>query len=374
MKKFCFLNALPRSATFYIQRRQARTLIADGYEVYFVVADNKPSEIIDGIHYVPAGIERGNYLQRVLQMPNKVYKATLSIDADAYQTIDPSLLSICVKLKRKKKKVFFNLLEAHPFTFYGKSRLPYFISRIFVYVMSIKMKTSLKKIDAVFAVSEDIMDYLKQWGVNNSYLMGNYPEIDHSFHLSKEEYMNRENVAIYYGHIPRTSRQENFIDVIDAMPDVKYMLAGKFWDNSYFESLKERSGWNKVEFIDGFDRKELPSILSKCTISNTARNLMQVTKGQAVKGSLGIIKIFESMEAALPLLLADVPVYRELVNKYDCGVLVDVNNKDSIRQGIEYLVINKERAYEMGQNGRKAVIEHYSWDVASKLYLKVING
>lgn len=374
MKKFCFLNALPRSATFYIQRRQARTLIADGYEVYFIVADINPSEIIDGIHYVPAGIERGNYLQRVLLMPNKIYKTALSIDADAYQTIDPAFLSICAKLKRKGKKVFFNLLEAHPFTFYGKSRLPHCIKWFFVQAMSMKMKTSLKNADGVFAVSEDIMDYLKQWGVKNSYLMGNYPEIDHSFHLSKEEYMNRENVVIYYGHIPQSSRQENFIDVIDPMPDVKYMLAGKFWSDSYFEELKVRNGWNKVEFIDGFDRKELPSILSRCTISNTARNLMQVSKGKEIKGSLGIIKIFESMEAALPLLLADVPVYRDLVNKYDCGVLVDVNNKDSIRQGIEYLVTNKERAYEMGQNGRKAVMEHYSWDVASKLYLKVINS
>jgi len=373
MKKFCFLNSLPRDGALDIQRQQARKLITDGYDVYFVVSDDKPEEIKNGIHYVPAGIYVSNYIQRVMILPHKIYEVALTINADAYQTIDPALLTICTKLKNKGKKIFFNLLEAHPFTFYDKSRLPHFIKWLLVKTMSIRMKNSMLKIDAIFAVSEDIMDYLNKWGVKNIYLMGNYPNIDYSFQLSKKEYMDRENVVIYYGHIPQTSRQENFIDVIESMTNVKYMLAGKFWNEKYLDALKKKEGWKNVEFIDGFNRNELPTILSKCTISNTARNLMQVSNRKEVKGSLGIIKIFESMEAALPLLLADLPVYRDLVKKYDCGVLVDVNDQDSIRKGIEYLVENKERAYEMGQNGRRAVLEQYSWDVASKLYLEVIN-
>ena len=79
------------------------------------------------------------------------------------------------------------------------------------------------------------------------------------------------------------------------------------------------------------------------------------------------------MESALPVILVDVPVYRKLVEEYKCGVLVDVNSVESIKEAIQYLVSHKEEAYEMGQNGRRAVIEKYSWDQVSKIYLSYVN-
>ena len=159
------------------------------------------------------------------------------------------------------------------------------------------------------------------------------------------------------------------ICAINKIPGVKYLLAGKFWSNNYKNRLALTDGWEKVEFIDGFDRNQLPSILSRCTISNTARDL---SGEKSSNGSLGIIKIFESMEAALPVILVDVPVYRQLVDEYHCGLLVDIHNVDSIKDAIQFLVSHKEEAYEMGQNGRKAVLEKYSWDQISKVYLSHI--
>lgn len=90
------------------------------------------------------------------------------------------------------------------------------------------------------------------------------------------------------------------------------------------------------------------------------------------QGSYSIIKIFETMEAAVPVLLAKVPLYEEMVKRYNCGICVDPHDVEGIRNAIIYLLENKELAYEMGQNGRRAVIEEFSWDTQFKNYYGVI--
>ena len=79
------------------------------------------------------------------------------------------------------------------------------------------------------------------------------------------------------------------------------------------------------------------------------------------------------MEAAIPVILAKVPLYEAMVEKYHCGICCDPHNVDEIRKAIQYLLEHKKEAYEMGQNGRKAVIEEYSWDHEAERYMRVIN-
>ena len=79
------------------------------------------------------------------------------------------------------------------------------------------------------------------------------------------------------------------------------------------------------------------------------------------------------MEAGLPIICSDVPVYRKMMEEYPCGVLVDVNNSRQIEEAVRFLLEHKEEAYRMGQMGRKAVKEKYNWETESKRYLDAIN-
>lgn len=363
------MTCATRKEQLVVPRRHARTLVENGFDVYFCVSDDDPIETIDGIKYVPVGYNGGNYLKRLFALSRLMSKVAFQIDADYYQTESPDFLRLMLKLKRKGKKCLFTLFEEHPFTYYKKTIFPRIITQMGVSVMAAYMKRAFMQMDVVFAVSDDIMDYLNSWGLKNTELLGNYPEVNKSFSLSKEDYMKRDNRIIYYGHIPESSRQTNVIKAVGEIPNIKYLIAGKFWDKNYLNSLKNLDGWNNVEFIDGFERQQLPEILSMCTISNTARDFIN---SKCPNGSLGILKIFESMEAALPIICVDVPVYRQLIEDYHCGILVDINNVESIKNAIEYLVVHKEEAYEMGQNGRRAVIEKYNWEQVSKVYMSYI--
>ena len=80
------------------------------------------------------------------------------------------------------------------------------------------------------------------------------------------------------------------------------------------------------------------------------------------------------MEAGLPIICSNVPVYQKLLSEYPCGLLVDVNDSKQIEDAVRYLIEHKEEAYKMGQIGRKAVIEKYSWDALSSKYIGIIES
>ena len=78
------------------------------------------------------------------------------------------------------------------------------------------------------------------------------------------------------------------------------------------------------------------------------------------------------MEAALPVIFSDVPLYRDLVDRYHCGICADPNDVNSVEKAIRYLVEHREEAYIMGQNGRNAVLKEYNWWTQQKIYNDVL--
>ena len=262
--------------------------------------------------------------------------------------------------------------EGHPYTLRRKSKLPSFIKELLISIMVLYMRPRLRKFNAVITITDDVKKYLEEWGIKRLYVQGNFPYINKNYMLSYEDYLKRENNIIYFGSIYGISCQEYLLKALEKVNNVGYLLAGKFWGNElYYKKLISMPKWKDVEFIDGFKIEELPQLLSRATMSNVLRDF---TKTNAPNGSLGIIKIFESMEAALPIICSNVPVYREIMDEYKCGILVDPTNSDEIANAIKYLTEHKKEAYKMGQEGRRAVIEKYSWDARSKEYVSIVNN
>lgn len=364
--KYCFLTGLYGRADSLMVKRQGRSLVGAGYDVYMVLCDGLSDETKDGISFVSAGYKPKNRIGRLFTKKRILEKALL-INADYYQISDPELLSIAPLLKKGGKKVLFNLREYYPEMIKHKEYIPKTIRGGLSRIYDRKMKRYLPLYDVVICVTDSMNSLLKdKWGLTNTMVVSNFPWVNNDFNLTFEEYCNRGNVLCYEGTIYYQSRQENVFKALEQLPQVHYVLAGKIDENYSF--IKDLPYWSKVEFIDGFRYEDLPGILAKATIGNVFRDFF------GNDGSYGVLKIFDSMEAALPILLADTPLYRELVKKYNCGICLDPNDTNQIEGAIRYLVEHKREAYEMGQNGRKAVLERFSWEKESEKYINVIKS
>ena len=372
-KKFCFFCACGRHKDEVLSFRHNKALKAAGWDTVMLVNDDEPEEEVDGLKILGTGYQQHTgYLKRIFVAPFQSYKALKRIDADIYQTWFLENMLVCMLLKWKGKKIVFQLREEHPYLYMQDESKPLWFRKMVVSVLLLLMKFFLRRFDYVLATGDDEGEILKELGVKKYCIQGNFPFVNWDFNLSLEDYLNRENRIIYFGSIYRISCQEYLLKALEKTDDVKYLLAGRFRNSeSYHNLLMQYPKWKDVEFVDGFNLEELSEMMSRSTISNVLRDF---SKTHFHNGNIGIIKIFESMEAGLPLICSDVPVYRKIWEEYKFGVLVDPTNPEQIADAINYLVHNKEEAYRMGQEGRRAVIEKYNCDVVSKEYVEIINS
>jgi glycosyltransferase involved in cell wall biosynthesis len=68
------------------------------------------------------------------------------------------------------------------------------------------------------------------------------------------------------------------------------------------------------------------------------------------------------MALEMPVIASDFPLYRDVVQRHQCGICVDPQSADQLAEAIERLVRQPEEAAAMGRRGRAAVLQHYNWD------------
>jgi glycosyltransferase involved in cell wall biosynthesis len=73
-------------------------------------------------------------------------------------------------------------------------------------------------------------------------------------------------------------------------------------------------------------------------------------------------KIMEYMAANLPLLVSDRPGLRDLVSRYQCGIVANESDPLSIAGAINQLLANPQEAQDMGNKGRQAFAEIFCYE------------
>ena len=94
--------------------------------------------------------------------------------------------------------------------------------------------------------------------------------------------------------------------------------------------------------------------------------LCQYIFGEDKEGTLGNTKLFEEMLHELPVIATDFRLWKEIVEGNDCGICVDPNDVNQIKDAVTLLMKEPERAKKMGKNGRKVILEKYNWKSQEK--------
>jgi glycosyltransferase involved in cell wall biosynthesis len=71
-------------------------------------------------------------------------------------------------------------------------------------------------------------------------------------------------------------------------------------------------------------------------------------------------KLFEAMMFGVPIITN---ITKGIVNETDCGVIVDYEDTEQIKEAIIMLRDRPELRKRLGTNGRKAFLEKYNWNI-----------
>ena len=350
-----------------IFQRQCKSLVNGGFEVCILTNDGQPNEVIEGIKVYATDKYWKNRIKVLLFSKSQFLKKAIEVNADIYQLHSPELLSLGLTLKKLGKIVIYDSHEDLPSHILEKEWLPVIVRKPISIFINFYMNRVLKSYNEIISPHHHVVEKLELINANTT-LITNFAKVGSLINYDLSHYLNRENSICYSGTVYLSSNQEFILEAISNINNLKYQIVG-FIDENYKEQLSERKGFEKLQFLGRIPWAELNDFYSKSLIGMVIMDY-KLNLGYK-RGTYAVNKIFEYMEAGLPIICTDYDLWKEIIDKYDCGICVEPNNTKQIEEAIQFLISNKEKAYQMGQNGRKAVLLEYNWSTQEKEYLRI---
>lgn len=367
--RVCHMTSAHSSSDGRIFHKECCSLANSGLYSVFLVAPGE-SFIKEGVtvHGVEAGSK--SRLKRMTGTAKAVYEKAKEIDAEIYHFHDPELLPYGVKLKKLGKKVVYDMHEDVPAQIYSKTWIPKFLRKPISLAYKTYESISVKKLDMVISVTPAITERFEKISTKVG-LVSNFPKktsISDEMNIKKDE-----NVICFAGGISSQWMHENILKSL-SKTNAKYALAGPS-SEKYMNQLKGMPEFKKVKYFGKISREEVEVLLAE---SNIGMALLDYVPNVGYKkGSLGNTKLFEYMQAGLPVICTDFEIWSQIISDYKCGICVNPNDVDAIAEAITYLLKNPDLAIQMGKNGEKAVLEKYNWETEEKklfsLYDSLLN-
>ncbi len=358
MKTVCHITSVHPRHDIRIFEKECVSLSKEGYDVYLVVNDEGPNEEYKGVHIVSTGVKRKGRLERIIKAPKWVLKKAVEINADVYHLHDPELLSISDQLLRMNKKVIFDAHEDTEKQIQTKYWIPKLIRPIIGGLYSFYASGKFKRMSAIISVTPSIVDKLKKYNTN-VVMVTNYPIIEELQVTNTQVDANK--YVFFAGGIMEQWSHENVMDAVEQVEDVDYIYAGRGRD-AYLEILCNK-GNGKSQYLGLLSHDDVMRYYHN-SVAGLA--LLKSTTQVGKDGTLGNTKLFEVMEAGRPVICSDLKLWKEIVDKYKCGICVNPDDVSAIANAIKYLSQNAIEGNAMGERGRKAVENEYNWSTQEK--------
>ena len=357
MIKICILTSVHPSFDPRIFHKEAKSLARAGYGVT-LVAQNDKAEVVDGVSIVPLKRPR-NRAVRITKTFWSAYRKALKIDANVYHFHDPELMPIGLLLKRHGKVVIYDVHEDVPKQNLSKPYIPVGLRKPISAMIGRLEAFASRHYDGVITATPFIKKRFQELGAN-VINVNNYPVASELY--NKENLWEEKEKAVCY--VGGVSGIRGAFEMVSAIGKTEYklLLAGNI-DSATGARLKQVPGWGQVESLGLVDRNGV-RVATRRSMGGLVVLHPTVNYIDALP-----VKMFEYMSAGIPVVASNFPLWRNIVEGSECGICVDPLNSEEISEAIRFIVTHPLEAEQMGRNGRKAVVEKYSWSMEEKKLL-----
>ena len=366
MNHLCILiSGYPRDNARVFQR-QAKSLFSCGFNVSIITNDGGAEECVDGINIYCTNFWSSR-LRILLFARKQFFQKCKDVNADIYFIHSPELLPLVFKLKSMGKKVVYDAHEDLPRHIIEKEWLPR-ISRVPIsFLSNLYLNFVFARINALISPHSHVIE--RYSSINkNCILITNFSKSDSDQNFDISNYLSRGRVICYSGTAYFHSNQIQILEAIKNIEDVTYIIAGTIPDKLYLD-MQKHAAFSKVSFLGLMEYRFLEGFYQKARIGMVIIDY-KLNLGSK-RGTFAVNKMFEYMQAGLPIICSDYDLWIGVIEKYNCGIFVKPGDITAIKNAIQYLLENPEIAYEMGQNGLIATQIEYNWNSEEKKLCKL---
>lgn len=358
--KICHLTSVHPRFDVRIFHKECKSLAMAGYDVVLIAPGEIP-ENIDGVHIVPFPKIKSRFVRFIFSWM-VMYKKALQQKARLYHFHDPELIPCGLMLRLTGKKVVFDIHENIALSFRQKEWLPLFIRLFVSKIYRVFEKMVLPAFHLLVLAESSYVSYYPK----KSILALNYPLTDLTTKPNDKPLLPIR--FVYVGVIHETRGLMQMLQIIEKLNirgfDSELHLAGYVRPEnildlalSRFENQRLKS---KVHYHGVLSLPQSYQLVSQCHIGfalwDNLPNFYECIP----------TKIYEYMNAGLPFIVSDYPVFKELTEQDKAGIGVSYSKPEDAANKIEELLRLPEKIKYMGNNGRGAVLQKYNWNKESE--------
>ena len=299
----------------------------------------------------PSGIESYGALRLIPHLPffwAWTFVNLCSIRPETVHACDLSTVAPCFLYKILfRKKLVFDVFDRYAMAYIPQNRNVFFK---FLYWAVNRLEESFaKRSDVLINVSDEMLHTYRKKPKHCVTIM-NCSE-DHMATSTRVKFGGFN--ILFTGHI-RTGRGLELIpEIIRNIEDVKVIITGRLEDKKL---LTEINRVPNTKYLGYLEHQEVLDLEAGSDVMMALYDLNLQAQNKFVMGN----KLFEAMMCGIPIITN---VAHEIVNETGCGIVVEYDNRQQIKETIITLRDKPELRKKLGDNGRKAFLEKYNWAI-----------
>jgi glycosyltransferase involved in cell wall biosynthesis len=242
-----------------------------------------------------------------------------------------------------------------------------------------------KNADAIFAISYYLIEFARlEYDCKNVIYMPNCIDINRF----KIDWMDREKIRgelgikkneIVIGYVGSFFYVEGvpfllqaFKNLTNKYPKIKLAIMGRVYfskgDDDIPKLVEDMNIKNEVILIPSQSHERVPRFLSAFDILCCPKIDCEINR------AANPVKVPEYLSMGLPTVCSAVGGIIDTIEDGVDGFLIKPGDVKDLEEKLEWIILNPERAKEIGENGRRTVIEKYSYEAIESTIRQAVRG
>ena len=223
-------------------------------------------------------------------------------------------------------------------------------------------KLFIKRADFVIVTGQMDGEFLeKEYELKNIILLRNLPryykpslKLDLHYHLQIDK---SKKIILYQGVLLKGRGIEKVFEVLNELPDYVFLIIGGGEYEDYYQNLAEQMKIaNQVIFLGKLTQDELPKITTSADVGVSLIENLSTSYYYALPN-----KLFEYIMAEVPVIVSNLPQMKAVVEKYDVGFSVDIDNRAELINTLKKLY-EDSRFYESKKQNCHIASQELNWE------------
>jgi colanic acid biosynthesis glycosyl transferase WcaI len=188
--------------------------------------------------------------------------------------------------------------------------------------------------------------------------------------LRKELGIEEKFVVSYIGTLGMAHGLETVVAAAvalrDAHPEIVFVVLGEGAEKERIVALARERRLDNLRFVDQQPREKIPAYICASNVC-----LVPLKKTDVFKTVIPT-KMLEFMSCARPVILGVDGQARTILEQARGGLVVEPENPEALADAILYLSANRDKARELGRNGREHIVHEFSRGQTAEKYIGVL--